>query len=225
MVKPSCLLFDLDNTLTNRSLSISVFSVRFSQHFAAYFADDVSTDDIEPIIQFGDGGGYKPKEQMFVEIVEKIAWKIPPQVSEIRDFWYRVSPLCMQVRDGVHETLTYLKRNGYKLGIISNGQTSVQNVTIDAIDIRPFMGTIIVSETVGLRKPDPQIFALAMSELGASADETWYVGDHPTVDVLGAAAAGLTPIWFKGVHAWLEDRPFPELQIESIPEILELLKD
>jgi hypothetical protein len=50
-----------------------------------------------------------------------------------------------------------------------------------------------------VQKPDPRIFAHALAQIGCRASDTWFVGDHPVNDVLGAAAVGLRAIWLTGV--------------------------
>jgi FMN phosphatase YigB (HAD superfamily) len=44
------------------------------------------------------------------------------------------------------------------MGIITNGGTVVQNLKVDALHLRPRMSTILVSEAIGIEKPDPRIF-------------------------------------------------------------------
>ena len=43
-------------------------------------------------------------------------------------------------------------------------------------------------------KPDPRIFHIALDAMGIEAEDAWYVGDMPGIDVVGARAAGLHPV-------------------------------
>ena len=99
-------------------------------------------------------------------------------------------------------TLQTLRKHGKKLGIITNGATKLQQQKLDALGISELFDTILISETEGVRKPDPLIFARAVGRCGVSASEAVFVGDHPDVDVMGALAAGLIPIW-KFVPYWM----------------------
>ena len=54
---------------------------------------------------------------------------------------------------------------------------------------------ILVSEAVGLRKPDAAIFNAALKSLNVQPHEAVFIGDNPNADVLGAQAAGLKGIW------------------------------
>src|SRR5689334_21586234 len=123
----SCILFDLDNTLTDRAESIRIFSQRFQADFRDSLHRSVSLDVIHQVIQHGDGGGYRPKESMFDEIQRDLRWERMPDFEEIQNYWYAISPDCMRLRTETHAALGELRQRGYKLGIITNGKTDVLN--------------------------------------------------------------------------------------------------
>lgn len=220
-----CILFDLDNTLTDRKQSIT----NFTQRFAAIFADmleGISFEQLEAAMQRGDNLGYKPKSQMFPELARDLPWREPVSSDTIREFWYAQSPGCMQPRANLFETLDALRDSGYRLGLITNGRTGVQNATIDAIGVRDLMEVIVISEKAGIWKPDAGIFQIALDGLHVAPGEAWYVGDHPRSDMQGAANAGIIGIWLhSGGHTWPEDQPAPNRQIDTLPELLRLLAD
>lgn len=219
----SCALFDLDNTLTDRVSTIRQFSARFSEDFRRDLHEEVTFDDVHRVMDVGDGGGYRPKEVMFQEIQANLHWTEIPTINAISEYWYRVSAQCMQLRLGVHETLKELQRRDYQLGIITNGKTDVQSATIDAVNIKPYFSTIVISEASGFRKPDSRIFHLALSQLHVRPENAVYVGDHPLADVQGARDAGLQAIWFAGMHPWPQALTPPQHQITQIPQLLYLL--
>jgi putative hydrolase of the HAD superfamily len=219
-------LFDLDNTLTDRNESLRVFARRFAVDFAASLAEDQAAEHLETVIHDGDGGGYKPKEGMFAEIQALLRWRdVSPSLDVIRDYWYRVSPECMQFRPGVMATLETLLRHNYRTGLITNGQTVVQNATIDALNLRASLHSIVISEAAGCRKPDARTFHLALEPLQLKPPECLFVGDHPAADVEGARNAGLIPVWLEGCHPAPETMPASTLRIGAIPEILNLLAE
>jgi putative hydrolase of the HAD superfamily len=75
-----------------------------------------------------------------------------------------------------------------------------------------------------VQKPDPRIFAHALAEIGCAAVHTWFVGDHPLNDVLGAAAVGLCPIWLTGVQPWPVEHPAPTWQITTLGELVAMAR-
>ena len=220
-----CLLFDLDNTLTDRRASITLFTHRFMAQFGHQLAD-IEFDILEQAIQTGDNLGYKPKTQMFEELATNLPWKTPQSIEMIRDFWYSESPTCMQPRVGMITTLDALQTRDYRLGMITNGQTRVQNATIDALGIRNMLETIVISEAAGVRKPDAAIFKLALANMSMPTQESIYVGDHPHSDMQGAKNANITGIWLRsGGHPWPEGQSPPDTTIDNLVELIDLLAD
>jgi putative hydrolase of the HAD superfamily len=222
-MNPNAILFDLDNTLTDRKLSLTHFAHRFLSQFRSDL-HPIEFEQVEVAIQYGDQLGYKPKPQMFEELVRDLSWSTRPTLETIRDFWYAESPACMQVREDAYRVLETLKRQGTSLGLITNGFTVVQNATIDAIEIRDYFDVTIISEEIGLRKPDPAIFHKAVAVLGVEPEQAWYVGDHPESDMLGASQAGLTGIWLRsGGHKWPAQLSSARHEIDELSQILMLL--
>jgi putative hydrolase of the HAD superfamily len=115
--------------------------------------------------------------------------------SEFADaaLWIREIP-------GAREGLRALASTGVRLGIISNadGLIGQRLAGAEILQVGPGVGvtveTVIDSGAVGVMKPDPKIFHLALDAMGLDASDAWYVGDMPGIDVVGARAAGLLPI-------------------------------
>ncbi len=88
----------------------------------------------------------------------------------------------------------------YRVGIVSNSDGSVRRLLaqLAMCQLGPGPATevevIIDSAVVGVSKPDPRIFHLALAEMGIPAAEVGYVGDTLAYDMAGAVAAGLQPI-------------------------------
>jgi len=68
---------------------------------------------------------------------------------------------------------------------------------LEILQVGPGLGvevaSVIDSGAVGVMKPDPRIFELALTALDVAAADAWYVGDMPAFDVVGARRAGLRP--------------------------------
>jgi len=88
-------------------------------------------------------------------------------------------------------------RRRVALGVISNFYGNLERI-LDEAGIGPWLTVAIDSNRVGVRKPDPAIFALAVRGLGCAPDETLYVGDSFEKDVVAARAAGLRSAWLVG---------------------------
>ena len=102
----------------------------------------------------------------------------------------------LQARD----VLWSLSEAGYQLAVVSNAFGTVE-AELHGLGIcsvmggtMPAVGAVIDSHVVGLEKPDPRIFQLALEALGVAPSRGIYVGDTVKFDVLGAQAAGLHPV-------------------------------
>ncbi len=91
------------------------------------------------------------------------------------------------------ETVRELKEAGYRIGVVSNAEGRVEQDLVGA-GFRGLFETVVDSHHVGVEKPDPKIFAIALERMGVGPEKAIYVGDVPAVDVAGARAAALTPI-------------------------------
>jgi putative hydrolase of the HAD superfamily len=107
--------------------------------------------------------------------------------------WVRVIP-------GSADALRGLADLGLALGIVSNADGTVEaQLRDDGIcQVGPGagvqVGTVIDSGVVGVSKPDPAIFLLALARLGVEPARAVHVGDTPAADVEGARAAGVRPV-------------------------------
>lgn len=89
----------------------------------------------------------------------------------------------------VHDSLSLLREERYRLGVISNFDGRLRKVLHD-LALAPFFEHVIISSEVGADKPDQRIFAKALELFGVTPDRAWHVGDNPQKDG-DAAAAGL----------------------------------
>ena len=80
--------------------------------------------------------------------------------------------------------------------LLSNGIASVQRRRINRSGIGMYFKDILISAEVGLAKPDPAIFALAIERLQCRKERILCVGDGPSSDIRGGRAAGLDTCWY-----------------------------
>jgi HAD superfamily hydrolase (TIGR01549 family) len=103
-----------------------------------------------------------------------------------------------------------------RIGIVSNNLFDEQQEKLRVCGLDPFVHALVVSERVGVSKPDPAIFAAALARMECRPDEAVMVGDSWTADIAGARAAGIWPIWFNPLGL-----PVPDGE-ESIAELRSL---
>jgi putative hydrolase of the HAD superfamily len=95
--------------------------------------------------------------------------------------------------EDVVPVLRRLKDAGMRLGVISNFEEWLERL-LDQLGVTTFFDVRVISGVVGMEKPDPRIFELAMARAGVDAAGSVYVGDDPQMDVEPAAALGMLPI-------------------------------
>jgi len=215
-------LFDLDDTLHDRNKSLSIFIDIFIENYAHLLYDNSILILKDMFIEI-DCKGYKPRGEMFKELQNRIAWKSQPDISELINFWNIEFPKCAEPMEGLYELLVYLRSKSVKMAIVTNGSSHMQNTKIDKLKIREYMSSIIISEEVGMRKPDPGIFLRALSEMNSSSKTALYVGDNPSIDVIGSMNAGLTAVWFSCGEIWNMGPCKPRHIISRLADIENLL--
>nr|WP_241964573.1 HAD-IA family hydrolase [Paraliobacillus zengyii] len=91
--------------------------------------------------------------------------------------------------------LNQLKRLGYRLGIISNGDYNQQIEKLELINIHDFFDCIITSSEMGVAKPNPIIFQEACVQAKVQVHKSLYIGDRLETDAIGSKKAGMVGIW------------------------------
>lgn len=125
------------------------------------------------------------------------------------------------VVDGAHELMHYLKQQGYRMHMCSNGFHEVQYKKLAACGLRDYFTTIILSEDAGVNKPSPLYFDYAFKVSGADKDTTLMIGDNLQTDIVGAHNAGLATILF---NRWnVEPSPIPNHTVATLREIMQIL--
>ncbi len=160
------------------------------------------------------------KEQLrvgrFVDAFSQLDFPISNSfASDIADAYLASSPYKTNLFNGAHEVLTYLKSK-YQLHIITNGFVEVQHIKLASSELRTYFDLVLCSDEVGIKKPDPQIFQIALDKTGAFASESIMIGDCIEADVRGGASVGMHAIHFD---------PFQktkQYEFKSIQSLLEL---
>ena len=122
---------------------------------------------------------------------------------------------------GALEAVSELRRRGFRLGVVSNAEGTVAR-NLDDAGFAGAFDTVVDSHLVGVLKPDPAIFRVALERMSLKADRAVFVGDMPEIDVKGAKAAGIVPILLDrhDLH-----REVSAARIRSLDELPGLLGD
>ena len=138
----------------------------------------------------------------------------------------------MKPRPYATDLLSKLKSEGYKMGLITNCSTSIPKVFND-MPFAPLIDVAVFSCLVGLQKPDPRIYQLAVERLAVKPEDCLYIGDGDSQELTGAARVGMHPVLIRNpdeesadVHRVdFEAEEWDGPVISSLKDVLTLLKD
>ncbi|MCX7623488.1 MAG: HAD family hydrolase [Thermomicrobium sp.] len=109
-------------------------------------------------------------------------------------------------------------------GIVTNGPSGIQRAKLERLGIAGLFPIVVVSEEVGVAKPDPAIFHHALACAGVPPHEALFVGDNPVNDVAGACRAGLIGVWCNRDGRPWNGSAAPALTIRSLWELVRLVE-
>jgi putative hydrolase of the HAD superfamily len=89
------------------------------------------------------------------------------------------------------------RRSALRFGVVSNFTPNLSRI-LDEEGLVELLDAIVCSERVGVRKPDPEIFQIALEALELEPGEAAMIGDSLPSDIMPAKALGLTTVWIRG---------------------------
>lgn len=125
--------------------------------------------------------------------------RVPPEaMTALADAYARPALLVPPALDeGARPALAQLRARGLALALVSNTMRTpgvALRKVLDRYGVLEYFAHTTFSDEVGIRKPDPEIFALTLRALRVDAAAAVHVGDDPILDILGARKAGLRAI-------------------------------
>ena len=123
------------------------------------------------------------------------------------------------------ELLASAREAAVPLVLVTNGATDTQREKLRILKIENLFEVIVVAGEVGIAKPDPSVFDLALKQFAAERGAIWHIGDNLDQDVAGAKAAGLHAVWLNRSGAIRShNAPEPDLEISSLSEVRAFLR-
>jgi len=199
-------LFDVDGTLFDRSLAqrkaLEIVVQQFPYIFGAFVleriakafteSDRITTEDFDAGAP-SEGLRLK-RSRLFLQLLnlredEELA-------AAITEVYVRDYPTVEASMAGAVPLVKELSSR-FSVGVVSNGLPDVQYRKLEAMGLRGDFSCIVLSEEIGIRKPDPGIFYHAASLLRMQPPECLYVGDSYASDVVGSKNSGMLACWLK----------------------------
>lgn len=123
----------------------------------------------------------------------------------------------------VPDTLRELKNSGQQIAILSNGSPAMLEAVVKSSGVEDLVQIILSVEMVGIFKPDPTVYQLAIDRLALKAEEIVFMSSNAW-DAVGATAFGLRVAWINRFAQRPERLPFqPDFEIKTLDELPGLL--
>jgi len=205
---PIAILFDLDDTLFDHSLAARGALTRVHQQHPAFSAQPFSAferahaetlEELHADVLAGIRTVDDAREERFRRLFLTAGVPDDRQLIQATAVTYRHAYLAARRPvDGARELLAALKvlDAPVRIAVVSNNILEEQEGKIAHCGFAPFLDALVVSEAVGVTKPNPAIFEHALAELGCPPSEAVMIGDSWAADIEGARAAGIRAIWF-----------------------------
>jgi putative hydrolase of the HAD superfamily len=215
----SAVLFDLDETLLDRTTSLVSFLRDQHRRFLGSLGNTLFDLFCTRFLQL-DSRGRVQKSVVYGALLNELGGAQDAASMFLADYYDHCWRFA-QGFAGMTETLAGLRSRGLRLGIVTNGETMFQTPHINALGLPSLADAVLVSETQGLRKPDQRLFLRAADRLRIAPEDCLFVGDNATADVIDAQAAGMQTVWFAQGQTWpIGLPPMPGIAINALPDLL-----
>ncbi|WP_328792711.1 HAD family hydrolase [Streptomyces sp. NBC_00273] len=201
------LMLDLDNTLVDRDAA-------FRDAVTAFLTEHHLPDTDLAWVMTVDASGYTARHEVAAAMTDRYRNNMP--ATAIHALLDRGAADRVVLTDSSREALDKAQADGWTCVIVTNGRTTQQEAKIRHTGLDQLVQGWVISETVGRKKPEPEIFHAAAATVGVPLTGAWVIGDSPHADIAGANALGLRSIWVSNGQAWAQDSYQPTHVAEDI---------
>jgi YjjG family noncanonical pyrimidine nucleotidase len=221
------IIFDLDNTLLNYSLS-EIDSMKRTCNDHSLFSNDIpqwdrfwnafSEHNFRHWMDFVNGGTVKT-----IGDVLRFSFRDALNMEELfhsqlsDTYWNYFCNTCL-FEDGAEQLLSNIKEK-YQLGIITNGISESQRTRLKAGNIHELFQSVVISDEVGMRKPQKGIFEIALKELQVSNKEVLFVGDSLQDDYYGSMNSGIDFCFYNRQNIEISKDIRPKYMINGLVDL------
>ncbi|WP_213451396.1 HAD family hydrolase [Rhizomonospora bruguierae] len=201
-------LFDLDNTLVDRSAALRRWARMLAGHRG------LPANAVAAIVD-ADGEGEVPRPD-FLAAVRALPG-VRMSMAELQEWYVATYASCYVPDNNSTRALSVLSSAGWKIGVVTNGSQGRTVEKLARAGLAPLVDALCVAEEVGIRKPDPGIFVEVARRCGVAL-EGWMIGDSPVEDICGATRAGLRTAWVRRGRRWDERLRRPDIEVDGVLE-------
>jgi putative hydrolase of the HAD superfamily len=144
------------------------------------------------------------------------------------DIFYGVLEEDRRLVQGTIEMLEMVKARGYAIGLVSDVAWGLPSEypqrDMEHFRLIEYFDDMVFSTDVGLRKPHPKMFKIALSNLGADAAGSFFVGNSLQCDVKGALGVGMTAVLKKSEYYQPDDSIVPDARVDQWSDLTAILE-
>ncbi len=219
-------IFDVDNTLYSEISYVKSGFMEVSDYLSNKYKLDKNTIFKKMMHIFNSEG----RGKIFNKLLDDLNLSEKENVLNLV-YIYRFHTPNISLYDDVLDTLTHLKEENYKLGIITDGKALVQKNKIDALNLDEIFDVIILTDALGpdFWKPSIVPYQIALDLLNSSPKECCYIGDDSYKDFLGPKKLNIKTIqvkYEKEIDYWKErgySQTKPNHIVKSLKDIFKFL--
>ena len=224
MIHARAVLFDLDDTLFDRSAALRRTADAQALGLGPLLRQTPPACFVERLLAL-EALGYLKRMAIYRQLVHEFALdaghrRLHPR--RLTDDLLRRYPEHPVAAEGALPTLRALRQRGLRLAVVTNGRAPLQHRKLAALGLLELLDAVLVSEHEGVAKPDSALFHRALDRLGVPAFEALHVGHHPIDDVAASRAAGLKACWLRRPGQAAHE-PEADATVDRLPELLQLL--
>lgn len=214
-------LFDLDNTLINRSEAFA----RLFEHWHRTLPSTGRPSDREEFVsRFARrGNGYEPLPDIYRDMLDEWPRSFPSLDAAVESH-SNMMPNMVAIHPETEAMLTRFREHGVPVGVVTNGGSKTQWGKLRNTGVAALVEACVVSEEFGARKPNPAIFRHALDLIGAEAESTLFVGDNAEHDIIGASQMNMRTAWMSLGRAWEVQFPNPDYIVNNVWEVERLVQ-
>jgi len=140
---------------------------------------------------------------------------------KLNDSFLNISPRKPGLMPGANEALDYLKSKSYRMYILTNGFTKIQEIKMESAGLNPYFEKMFTTENTKSHKPKRAIFEHALKSVNAKKSESLMIGDDLEVDIIGARNFGMDQVYFN--PAKTTHKEMITYEISNLAELKNLL--
>jgi putative hydrolase of the HAD superfamily len=190
------LLLDLDNTLVDRDAA-------FRDAVADFLAEHGQPACDLTWVTATDASGYTPRHELAAAMTDRYGSAAP--ATAIHTLLDTGVPDRVVLAESSRRALGRARAAGWTCVIVTNGRVVQQEAKIRNTGLDQLVQGWVISEAIGRKKPEPEIFQAAAATVDAPLTGAWVIGDSPHADMAGADALGLRSVWVTDGRGWTDD--------------------